>query len=109
MALPSRSRVLSLYKRILQTGKNWEGTAEDAQYIQKEAKKLFRRNSNLNDQKQIEEKIFEAETRLELGLHYKIPYPRPSNVGPETTTDTVKRKRVLPRYMDSYKDEENLV
>jgi hypothetical protein len=51
---------------------------------------------------EIEAKIFEAESRLELALHYKIPYPRYYNVGPKANSRHPSKKfRVPSAYMDS--------
>jgi hypothetical protein len=36
--------------------------------------------ADLRDPELIDAKIFEAETRLELALHYRIPYPRLGHV-----------------------------
>lgn len=38
--------------------------------------RLFRKNALLEDPTEIDERIEEAETRIEIALHYKIPYPR---------------------------------
>ena len=60
--------------------------------------------------------IFEAESRLELALHYNIAYPRHYNLPPGTTVNAMKKSRAArgrktqterlaesaPRYMDSY-------
>ena len=35
---------------------------------------------NIKDLEKIERKLFEAESRYELALHYKIPQPRGYNV-----------------------------
>ena len=113
-SLATKPKVLSLYKRILRTGKNWEeigGNPEDSQFILTEARDLFHKNKDIQDNEKIETKIFEGESRLELALHYKIPYPRLFNIahGTNVESDGVLKGKVTPKYMDSYKDEENLV
>ena len=49
---------------------------EEREYIVKETQSLFHKNKDLTDPEKIDAKLFEAESRLELGLHYKIPFPR---------------------------------
>ena len=71
-----RSQAISLYRRILRAGTTWEGPLQEREYIREEARSLFRRNMALQDPRQIQEKVFEAESRLELALHYHNPYPR---------------------------------
>mmetsp|Transcript_35942 Transcript_35942/g.143667 ORF Transcript_35942/g.143667 Transcript_35942/m.143667 type:complete len:99 (+) Transcript_35942:260-556(+) len=61
---------------------------------------LFRKNQFVVGVEEIEEKLFEGESRLELALHYKIPYPRPSNVSPGATGKSKETPR--PAYMSSY-------
>ncbi|GMH33316.1 hypothetical protein BSKO_01150 [Bryopsis sp. KO-2023] len=70
------ARVLSLYRTILRTGRTWSGPQSEKDYIREEAQRLFRSNKHLVSVEEIEKKIFEASSRLELGVHYKIPYPR---------------------------------
>jgi hypothetical protein len=66
--------------KIFRAGKEWTGKKEDKQYIFNEARTLFRKNMEITDKEQIERKLFEAETRLALAVHYKIPQPRLYNV-----------------------------
>ncbi|KAK4467969.1 hypothetical protein MN116_000239 [Schistosoma mekongi] len=49
-----------------------------------EARYLFRQNAHITDQKEIENHIKEAETRIDLTLHYGTPYPRLINLPPNT-------------------------
>lgn len=46
---------------------------EESQYITNEAQDLFRKNRFLKDPAEIDAKIFEAESRMELAFHYRIP------------------------------------
>jgi len=85
-----RQQVLNLYKRILGVAKNWQSksgdpntTAKERNYITDEAKTLFRKNKQITDPKAINDKVREAEARVEIALHYRIPYPRPVNVPPK--------------------------
>jgi len=73
---------------------------EERSYIQNEARGLFRQNSQIQDSTAVSQKLMEAESRLEIGLHYGIPYPRLTNVIPGATGKS--REAVLPAYMDSY-------
>ena len=129
MSLPSRQKVLGLYRTILRGGKKWDNpnakskkqVKEESDYIIAEAKELFRKNKQLSDETIIQEKvtrintfknfshfsfqkIFEAESRIGLASHYKIPYPRLFNAPPKTYEDDLKSKRIKPAYMHSYDD-----
>ncbi|KAG8343523.1 putative Complex 1 protein (LYR family) [Trypanosoma vivax] len=75
---PYRAKVLSWYRRFLKAAftVHWE-TDEDALYVIKETRRLFRQNALITDELAIERKLREAEMRYELALHYRIPYPRP--------------------------------
>jgi len=106
--IPSATRVLRLYRRILREGRRWEGPAEERDYIAEEARRLFRQNAVLHGgPEELERKMFEGESRLEIGLHYRIPYPRFAHFDKNTTVSGLGRDRkkpdlVLPAYMDSY-------
>jgi len=97
-----RMKVLHTYRRIMRVAQKW-GDDGERRYIVNEARGLFRRNACIRDAATIEQKLFEAESRLELGLHYNIPYPRPTNVVPGATGKDGTSAAVLPAYMDSYK------
>lgn len=104
-AVPTRARVLKLYRDILKTAKTWPVPKEQV-YIQKEARKLFRRNKNLTNPEEINEKLFEAESRLALGIHYQNPYPRmyhAPKITPRQLQDDIKNKnqRSTAAYMRS--------
>ncbi|XP_050391927.1 LYR motif-containing protein 1 [Patella vulgata] len=116
----TRKEVLSLYKRILNTARKWNSASGDStecktekQYIKEETRMLFKRNKEVTDQEEIKEFIREGETRLELALHYRTPYPRPVNI-PQSTLPPGNfkmkkaQKRVIeqskPIYIKSYKD-----
>ncbi|EAN85431.1 hypothetical protein C3747_63g122 [Trypanosoma cruzi] len=74
---PYRSEVISWYRKFLKASFSvpWE-TDEDALYVLEEARRLFRKNARINDIETIERKLREAEMRYEIGVHYRIPYPR---------------------------------
>eukprot|EP00877_Chromochloris_zofingiensis_P014267 jgi/Chrzof1/9094/Cz03g35250.t1 len=74
--MSSRQRVLSLYRRVLRTARGWEGGQQEQRYIVREAKQQFSKHKGLTNSQDIETKLTEGEQRLELGKHYKNPYPR---------------------------------
>ncbi|VDM00154.1 unnamed protein product [Schistocephalus solidus] len=181
LADSNRSRVLSLYRRILRLAQHWSSadgdpvktaqerdrrilrlaqhwssadgdpvkTAQERDYIRDEARRLFRRNAQVTDPVEIamrhvvsfgamlrsptlwrlirtiwlcqplpclyifQAHILEAESRIELALHYKTPYPRLSNLpqstlaGGTSATRAFRRTRRLidesvPAYLKSY-------
>ncbi|XP_067859375.1 LYR motif containing protein 1 isoform X3 [Heptranchias perlo] len=86
-AAATRCDVLGLYRRIFRIARTWQSlsglsddTLKEKQYIITEAKTLFRKNKNLTDVKAIKLCILECHARIEMGLHYRIPYPRPANL-----------------------------
>ena len=89
---------MGLYRRILRAAERFESAA-DRSYIRSEAGRLFRVNAGERDPEEVEKKLFEGESRLELGVHYGIPYPRPFNVIPGATGQT--REAVRPAYLHS--------
>ncbi|XP_027727784.1 LYR motif-containing protein 1-like [Vombatus ursinus] len=75
--------VLSLYHRIFRLARRWhaaseemEDTIREKQYIIKEASMLFQKNKNLTDSELIKQCIDECTARIEMLLHYQIPYQR---------------------------------
>ncbi|XP_005405095.1 PREDICTED: LYR motif-containing protein 1 [Chinchilla lanigera] len=89
MTTATRREVLSLYRRIFRLARKWhaasgqtEDTIKEKQYILNEARTLFRKNKNLTDTDLIKQYIDECTARIEIGLHYKIPYPRPIHLPP---------------------------
>jgi len=68
---------LRVYRKILRSARNFPWKSEgDRVAVLGEARQLFQENRGLSDPAAIKNKLFEAETRLELALHYKIPFPR---------------------------------
>jgi len=102
--MAQRAQVLALYRQILRISKKWDGPESEKKYIREEAQRLFRRNMNIKNPEIISKKILEAETRIALALHYKIPYPRPyyiTKVSYEGYKENPLRY-VDPVYMHSY-------
>ncbi|CAN8066774.1 unnamed protein product [Agarophyton chilense] len=100
-----RKQVLSLYRKALRIAKSWEEPSERS-YIVSEAKNLVRRNKGIESEDVIAEKVHEFETRITTGLHYKIPYPRPTNVVPGATGKDPEV--ITPVYLDSYKQTQSV-
>ncbi|PNJ14681.1 LYR motif-containing protein 1 isoform X2 [Pongo pygmaeus] len=89
MATATRQEVLGLYRSIFRLARKWQATSgqmedtiKEKQYILNEARTLFRKNKNLTDTDLIKQCIDECTARIEIGLHYKIPYPRPIHLPP---------------------------
>ncbi|XP_032699892.1 LYR motif-containing protein 1 isoform X9 [Lontra canadensis] len=94
LAQATRQEVLGLYRRIFRLARKWqaasgqmEDTIKEKQYILNEARTLFQKNKNvsvqsLTDTDQIKQCIDECTARIEIGLHYQIPYPRPIHLPP---------------------------
>ncbi|XP_038676454.1 LYR motif containing protein 1 isoform X2 [Scyliorhinus canicula] len=84
MTIATRCDVLGLYRRIFRIARTWQSlsgltddTLKEKDYIVTEARTLFKKNKNLTDVEAIKICIQECQTRIEMGLHYRIPYPRP--------------------------------
>lgn len=89
MTTATRQEVLGLYRSIFRLARKWQATSgqmedtiKEKQYILNEARMLFRKNKNLTDTDLIKQCIDECTARIEIGLHYKIPYPRPIHLPP---------------------------
>ncbi|XP_011233502.1 LYR motif-containing protein 1 isoform X2 [Ailuropoda melanoleuca] len=85
----TRQEVLGLYRRIFRLARKWqaasgqmEDTIKEKQYILNEARTLFQKNKNLTDADLIKQCVDECTARIEIGLHYQIPYPRPIHLPP---------------------------
>uniref|UniRef100_A0A7S1QIG7 Complex 1 LYR protein domain-containing protein n=1 Tax=Neobodo designis TaxID=312471 RepID=A0A7S1QIG7_NEODS len=74
---PYRGDVLRWYRKMLKAAfdVDWPND-EDAEYVLDETRRMFRRNQHLREVALIQRKVFEAEARYTLAVHYKIPYPR---------------------------------
>ncbi|KFV61575.1 LYR motif-containing protein 1 [Dryobates pubescens] len=89
MTAVTRQQVLGLYRKIFRIARKWqsasgqaEETLQEKEYIKKKARTLFHKNKNVTDPKLIKQCIEECEARIEIGLHYNIPYPRPIHLPP---------------------------
>ncbi|KAM5228215.1 LYR motif-containing protein 1 isoform 1-T1 [Ctenodactylus gundi] len=110
MTTATRQEVLGLYRSIFRLVRKWqaasgqmEDTIREKQYILNEARTLFRKNKNvsspqlevarrrLSDTDLIKQCIDECTARIEIGLHYQIPYPRPIHLPPMGLTSLRSR------------------
>ncbi|XP_037546725.1 LYR motif containing protein 1 [Nematolebias whitei] len=89
MAVSARRTVLSLYTRVFRIARTWQAqsgvqhdTETERKYIMQEARTLFRQNQQLTDPESIKRCIEECEARIEIGIHYRNPYPRPMHIPP---------------------------
>ncbi|XP_028332464.1 LYR motif containing protein 1 [Gouania willdenowi] len=118
MTASARSTVLSLYMRVFRTARLWQAasgvtgdTETERKYIIQEARTLFRQNQQLKDQEAIKKCIEECEARIEIGLHYRNPYPRPTYLPPfglatqkgrKLKAQQRLRKQAKPIYLQSH-------
>ncbi|XP_048187868.1 LYR motif-containing protein 1 isoform X3 [Perognathus longimembris pacificus] len=93
MTTATRQEVLGLYRKIFRLARKWqaasgqmEDTIKEKQYILSEARTLFQKNKNLTDINLIKQCMDECTARIEIGLHYHIPYPRPIHLPPMSLT-----------------------
>lgn len=118
MTASTRKTVLSLYMRVFRIARTWQaqsGVANDTdterKYILQEARSLFRQNQQMTDQESIKKCIEECEARIEIGLHYRNPYPRPTYLPPlglatqkgrKLRAQQRLRKQAKPIYLQSH-------
>ncbi|XP_063790496.1 LYR motif-containing protein 1 [Pseudophryne corroboree] len=118
MTAVTRQDVLGLYRQIFRIARQWkslseleEETIKEKQYIVDEARKLFHKNKNVTHAETIQQCIEECKARVEIGLHYGIPYPRPTYLPPmglaiphskAMSTQEKLRKQAKPLYLKSY-------
>ncbi|KAM4631952.1 LYR motif-containing protein 1 [Discoglossus pictus] len=118
MTTATRQEALSLYRRIFRIARTWqsasglkEETTKEKQYIVDEARTLFSKNKNVTDLETINQCLEECRARVEIGLHYGIPYPRPIHLPPlglaiphskVLRTQEKLRKRAKPVYLKSH-------
>ncbi|CAN9508534.1 unnamed protein product [Ophioblennius macclurei] len=117
MSASTRSAVLSLYARVFRVARTWQAlsgdksdTATERKYMVQEARTLFRQNQQLTDQEAIKRCVEECEARIEIGLHYRNPYPRATYLPPlglatqkgrKLRTQQRLRKQAKPVYLQS--------
>ncbi|XP_042197071.1 LYR motif-containing protein 1 [Callorhinchus milii] len=120
MTAATRWEALSLYSKIFRIARTWQSlsgltdeTMKEKQYIITEARALFRKNKDLTDLEEIKQCIKECHARIEMGLHYRIPYPRPMHLPPmglggkkerKLRTQERLRKIAKPVYLQSQEE-----
>ncbi|KAM9716692.1 LYR motif containing protein 1 isoform 1-T3 [Menidia menidia] len=120
MTTSTRSKVLALYMRVFRIARTWQAqsgvksdTQTEREYIVQEAKTLFRQNQQLADQESIKKCIEECDARIEIGLHYRNPYPRATYLPPlglatqkgrKLRAQQRLRKQAKPIYLESHDD-----
>ncbi|KAG8433110.1 hypothetical protein GDO86_017409 [Hymenochirus boettgeri] len=118
MTAAARQEVLNLYRKIFRIARKWQSASgllqestKEKEYIVDEARKLFRKNKKVTDLETIKECIDECKARVEIGLHYRNPYPRPIYLPPlglaiphskVLRTQEKLRKQAKPVYLKSY-------
>ncbi|KAM5152917.1 LYR motif-containing protein 1 [Mantella aurantiaca] len=118
MTATTRQQVLGLYRKIFRIAGKWksmsaleEDTIKEKQYIVEEARYLFHKNKHVTDIETIQQCIDECHARMEIGLHYGIPYPRPTHLPPmglplshskKLNKQDKLRKQAKPLYLKSY-------
>ncbi|XP_069124162.1 LYR motif-containing protein 1-like [Argopecten irradians] len=120
--MPLKREVLSVYRRALRLANNWarysfqpEDVLTEKEYIRSESKKIFRKNKYITNDQEIQDHIKEAETRIEMAIHYRTPYPRPVNI-PQSVLPPLSAKlkkgqrraikQSKPIYLKSYDDDD---
>mmetsp|Transcript_8135 Transcript_8135/g.23347 ORF Transcript_8135/g.23347 Transcript_8135/m.23347 type:complete len:126 (-) Transcript_8135:1114-1491(-) len=78
----TRSHALRLYRNIIRAARSWQGPKEEVDYIHSERRALFEANKVLTDIDEVVAKIEEGESRLQIAVHYGIPYPRLHHAAP---------------------------
>uniref|UniRef100_A0A673Y4B5 LYR motif containing 1 n=1 Tax=Salmo trutta TaxID=8032 RepID=A0A673Y4B5_SALTR len=90
-----------------------QDTVSDRRYIVQEAQTLFRQNQQLTDQESIKKCLAGCEARIEIGLYYRNPYPRPiylpimglaTQKGGKLKAKQRMRKQAKPVYLQSHED-----
>ncbi|XP_063078020.1 LYR motif containing protein 1 [Engraulis encrasicolus] len=118
MGSVTRAEVLSLYRKIFRIARSWQATLQhdteaEKRYIVQEAQTLFRQNQKLTEQESIKKCIDECNARIEIGLHYRNPYPRPMYLPPmglatqkgrKLRGQQKLRKQAKPVYLQSQDD-----
>lgn len=118
MTAATRQEVLSLYRRVLRIARTWKAqsalpqdTERERLYIAEEAQTLFRQNKQVTDPQSIKTYIEECQARIEIGLHYRNPYPRPTYLPPmglatqkgrKLRAQARLRKQAKPIYLESH-------
>eukprot|EP00698_Gefionella_okellyi_P007629 TRINITY_DN1864_c0_g1_i3.p1 TRINITY_DN1864_c0_g1~~TRINITY_DN1864_c0_g1_i3.p1 ORF type:complete len:110 (+),score=14.95 TRINITY_DN1864_c0_g1_i3:115-444(+) len=91
--MAARRPALDLYRKILRESRGYPWKSDgDKSTVMAEVKALFHEGKQIKDPKLVADKLFEGQSRLDLALHYKIPYPRLHNV---PTGATLKKSKPI--------------
>ncbi|KAF3704565.1 LYR motif containing protein 1 [Channa argus] len=120
MTASTRRTALSLYMRVFRIARTWQAqsgvtsdTETERKYIIQEAQTLFRQNQQLTDRECIMNCLEECKARIEIGLHYRNPYPRAAYLPPmglatqkgrRLRAQQRLRKQAKPIYLQSHDD-----
>ncbi|KAI6242420.1 EF-hand domain-containing protein [Aphelenchoides fujianensis] len=88
----TRDRVLRLYARIFRIARQWEAqdpkeTEAERAYIRREAQQKFHDNKEIKEEEQVRVLLDNAEARITIAEHYRIPYERPPYLKQGTAYD----------------------
>ncbi|MBN3311562.1 LYRM1 protein, partial [Atractosteus spatula] len=114
----ARQEVLSLYRRVLRIARGWQaqsGLSQDTDtersYITQEARTLFRQNKQVRAKGHWLCRTWTECSSVSAGLHYRIPYPRPTYLPPmglatqrgrRLRAQERRRKQAQPIYLQSH-------
>lgn len=95
LQLNQHRQVLKLYKQVLRIAQTWQAkdtseTETEREYIKREAQKEFRRP--LKSDETIASRLGKGQYRVEVALHYGIPYERPTYYKTGALTRLEKRR-----------------
>ncbi|KAM9489297.1 LYR motif containing protein 1 isoform 2-T2 [Clarias gariepinus] len=74
-----RVEVLALYRHVLRIARSWQAQSSLTHDTERERTYIIQ---ELTDPELISKCVAECEARIELGLHYRNPYPRPLYLPP---------------------------
>lgn len=99
LQLNQHRQVLQLYKQVLRIAQSWQAkeagnTNAEREYIKQEASKEFRRP--LKPDETIAGRLSKGQYRVEVALHYGIPYERPTYYKTGALTRLEKRRLRKP-------------
>jgi len=92
--------VRDLYRRVMRVAAGWQArnaanTSKERDYIRSEARSLFHEHALIDDPRRVRQLVRDGEQRLEVALHYGIPYPRTANLPPGTSPADLQRGQMV--------------
>ncbi|XP_074063741.1 LYR motif-containing protein 1-like [Macrotis lagotis] len=85
MTIATQQEFLSLFQRIFRLARKWHVASGQMEKTIRR-KFFFQKNKNLMDSELLKQCIDESIPRIEIELHYQIPYPRPFHLPPMVLT-----------------------